>query len=816
MRGIVQDLRYAVRTLRRTPGFTAAAIAALALGIGAATAVWSVVQAVLLAPLPFPAADRLALVWSRSDEAPETWLSLPEIEDLRRGTAFAGVAALRDWTFNLTGGGEPEEVAAAAVSADLFPLLGVAPALGRAFLPEEDRAGAGRVALLSDELWRRRFAADPAVLGRRLDLDGEGHTVVGVLPAGFRIPPPSSVFPARVDVWVPLDPVLFDPVLRRRDVHHLHALGRLAAGATVEGARAEVAALGRRLAREHPEAYAAPGWGLAVEPLREQVVRGARPALLLLSGAVALLLLLVCANVAHLILARNATRAREIAVRAALGAGRGRLARQLLTESLALALAGGALGVLLASAAVDLLAAHGPGDLPRLGEAAVDGRVLAFALAASLATAAIFGLGPALRGAALSGAGSAGSAGDGLRAAGRGVSAGPRIARARDLLAVSQIALALVLLAGSGLLAKSFLALRAAPSGFAPAGVLTLRLSLPATRYPGAGDRPAFFAELERRLAALPGVRAAGAVSHLPLSGTVLGSGFVAEGGPAAGTEVAADLRGTTPGYFAAMGIPLVRGRGFRDADGPEAPPVAVVDETLAGRLWPGEDPVGKRLRWIRSDVPLQVVGVARSVRHVGLGVPPEPTVYRPYAQYARATALFVAVRGNGSAESLAEEVRAAVRALDPGQPVADLRGMESRVEESLGRPRFQALLLGGFAAAALLLAAVGLYGVISYSVAQRTHEIGVRMALGATPGTVRRMVVGRGAAITAAGLAAGLLLALGLARLLAGLLYGVAATDPATYAAVVLLLGAVALLATWLPARRATRVDPLAALNAE
>ncbi len=797
------DFRLAARTLARSPGFTAAAILALALGIGASTTVFAVVEAVLLRPLPVPAAARLALVWNRSASAAEGWLSRPELEDLRRAsTTFRGFAGLRDERFALTGGAEPEEVEAAAASAELFPLAGVAPALGRSFLPAEDRRGAPRVALLSYDLWRRRFGGDPRILGRAVILDGVGHTVVGVLPAGFRILPPSSVFPRRVDLWVPLEPALSTELLRRRDVHHLHVLGRLRPGISPAAAQADLDGISRRLRREHPELYGEPGWHLAAVPLREQVVRGARPVLLLLSAAVAVLLSIACANVANLLLARNASRGREMAIRAALGAGRGRLAAQLLAESLLLGLAGALGGMLLADAALGLLRRAGPAGLPRLEEAALDPGVLAFALAGGLLTTLLFGLAPAL---------SAAGADAIATGAGRGATGGPAIRRGRRLLAATQIALALVLLSATGLLVESLLRLGEAPLGFAPGSALAMRLALSPDRHPAPRDRAAFVDELTVRVAALPGVAAAGAVTQLPLSGAYLASGFAAADRP--DRELAADLRGATPGYFAALGIPLLRGRTFGAADRAGAPPVALIDATLARRLWPGRDPVGQRLLWVRGGPPIEVIGVVGAVEHYGPGMPPRETVYRPYAQYANASAIYLVARGTGAVPAA---VREEIHRLDPEQPVADVRGMDERVGEALGEPRLRALLLGAFAAIALGLAWIGIHGVIAFGVARRRREIAIRMALGARRADVLAMVVGEGLSTALAGVAAGAALSQPAERALGRFLYGVAPGDPAIFAAGALLLAAAALVAGYLPARRAAAVDPASALEVE
>ena len=803
-----QDLRYAVRGLARAPGFALVAVLTLALGIGAATAVFSVVNAVLLRPLPFPDADRLHLVWSRSEDSPESWLSHPEWMDLReRSTSFTDLAVLRDFSFAVTGEQEAEQVAALAVSANLFRTLGVRPLLGRAFSSQEDRTGAGRVAILSHGFWQRRFGGDPGVLGRAIMLDGEPHTVIGVLHPSFRLLPPSSVFPSDASVLVPLEPMLGTGHLRDRDVRHLHVIGRLRPHVPPDQAQMEVQRIAGEMRREHSGVYAAPDWGLRVVGYQDHVVRGARAALWIVFGAVGFLLLLAAVNVANLLLARHAGQTREIAVRGALGASRGRLLRLRLLESGLLALLSGVAGVLVAEYGVEVLRAIGPANLPRLDEASVDARVLGFALLAAAGSALAFGLIPALHTLRS-------NPGDVLRGSSRATLFGPQHTRTRRALVVSQLALAVMLLVGTGLLLRSMARLRGVPTGFQPAQVLTVQLAPAESRYPGGAERSALVMEVERRLASLPGVRSVGAVTQLPLSGASLGSGFFPEG--EATREFSADLRGVSPDYLGAMGIRLLRGRAFTDADGRDSPWVAIVDETFADRLWPGQNPIGKRLRWKRAEQMIEVVGVAAAVRHTGLADAPVETVYRPYAQYSPATPVFFALRTDGDPNVLAAAVRREIRAVDPDQPVAELRTMEERVQGALGQPRFYTLLMSASAGVALLLAVVGLYGVIAFGVAQRTHEIGVRTALGAARSDVLRLVLGEGLAISLLGVGFGLIAALGGARLLRGLLFQVHPSDPWVFTTVPLLLVGVAVVASYLPARRAAQVDPATALRSE
>jgi predicted permease len=805
---LLQDLRYGGRVLRRTPVFTAVAVGVLALGIGASTAVFGLVRSVLLRPLALPESEGLMLVWTRSDEKPqEGWLSYPEFQDLQASAGSLGeVAALRDLRFNATGLDRPEAVEALAVSSGLFPMLRARPEIGRTFGPEDDRPGAPRVVLLGHGFWRRSFGGDPGVVGRSLMLDGESYEIAGVLPRDFALPAPSPVFPRRVDVWIPLEPTLAG-FLRERDVHHLHVLARLRGGATAAQVRADVAALGRRLLREHPGAYREPGWGMAAVPYHEHVVRGIRPALAILLGASVLLLLIVCANVASLLLARNAGRMRELTVRAALGAGRARLLQQLLAESLLLALAGGAGGAALAVVLVKAVRALGPEELPRLAEVSADGQVLAFAVLASAGATLLCGALPAAFAAR-------GAPGGVLGGGGR--SATPGRSRARGVLVAAEVALALALLVSTGLLARSFLRLRDTPAGFHAGSVLSFRLSLAGERYGSGEERSRFLDRATARIEELPGVRSAGAVTHLPLSGAYLGSGFSREDRPGPEDEVPADLRGVSPGYFAAMGITLVAGRAFGRADDARAPPVAIVDETLARRLWPGESAVGRRLRWIRSDEPLTVVGVVRGVRHAEIAEAPRETVYRPYPQYAGARTVYVAVRGSTGAASLAGPAAAALRRLDPDLPLSDVRTMRERVDRSMGRMRFSLLLVGLFGGAALLLAALGVYGVVAYTVSQRTREIGLRVALGARTSGVLWLVLRQGMAPALGGVAAGTLLSLATGHALSGLLYAVRPTDLAVHLTAPAVLAAAAAMASLGPAWRAARVDPTVALRAD
>ncbi len=808
MRSIGRDLRYGARLLRRSPGFTVVALAALALGIGATTAIFSVVDAVLLKPLPFRDAGRLVVIWEdNAAVARETVFAAPwNFQEWRKqAQALQEAAAIQDLHVNLTAGPngpiEPEEVLAERASAGLFPLLGVSPVLGRVFSPDEDRPGHADFVLLSHRLWQRRFGGDAAIAGKQIRLDDRTYAILGVLPAGF------SVLEPEADVWLPL---ALDPGdARAAGLRYLEVIARLRPEAGIARARSEMDIIGARLAAANPGLDK--GWKPVLVPLREELAGHVERALLTLLAAVGFLLLMACANVANLLLARGASRRKEVAIRAAMGASRGRIVAQLLSESLLLALGGGALGIALARGAVALLARFGPAEIPRLAQAAVDARLLAFALAASLAAGILFGLAPAIQ-----------ASETGWKAAlaegGRGGTAGSRSRKVRDALVVFEMALAVVVLIGGGLLMRSFVRLRAADPGFQPSGLLTFRLPLTGGRNASHSRRVAFFQEVEERIAALPGVSAVGAVNALPLQGVGVGTTFAVEGRPAPPQDQRplALLRTASPAYFRAMGIPLLAGRAFAASDTAEAPPVVIVNRTLATRFWPGENPIGGRLTVDAiSGRVAEVAGVVADVKPQGLEGEDWPAIYNPYAQ-ASAPAMTVVARFAGSAAPLAAAAQRVVHAIDPSQPVADVRTMEDVLGRAVAGPRFHAALLGIFALVAFVLAAVGLYGVIAYDVSQRTHEIGIRAALGAQPWAVLRLILGEGARLAACGIALGMASAFALTRLMASLLYEVKPTDAWTFAAVPLLLGSVALLASYIPARRAMTLDPVAALRHE
>ncbi len=812
MKSLARDLRHGVRLLWKAPGFSAVALVALALGMGATTTIFSVVDAVLLKPLPFRDPQRLLVLWERNPAqnlkemfvAPGNFL-----EWQKQSRALESLAAIQDVSINLTGGPnghiDPEELRAERVSASLFPLLGVQPVVGRAFLSEEDQPGRTNCALLSHALWQRRFGGELSIAGKAIRLRDRSYTVVGVLPAGF------SVLGSPVDVWIPLG---LDPHdARTAGMHFLTVIGRLKPGVEMDRARTEMDLIGDRLEQANPALDR--GWRPSLLPLREELVGHVQQALLVLMAAVGFLLLMACVNVANLLLARGATRQKEIAIRAALGAGRGRIVAQLLSESVLLALAGGALGMALARGVVALVARLGPASIPRLAEASIDVRLFLFALGVSVATGILFGIAPAMQssGADLNTA---------LTEGGRGGTAGRSGRLVRNALVVAEVALAVVVLIGAGLLMRSFVRLRSADPGFQPSGLLTLRVPLAGGRNAAPDRRIAFFQQVADRVAALPGVRAVGAVSGLPLTGLGGGSAFAVDGRPAPAPEQRPIglLRSVHSAYFRAMGIPLLAGRVLADSDTSQAPPVVVVNQTLARRFWPQGNPLGGRLVVDANNGRVaEIVGVVGDVKPERIESEDWPTIYCPYQQAPSATMVMV-VRAAGPKGapplSLASAVERAVHQLDPDQPVADARSMEDVVDEAIAGARFNTVLLGVFALIAFLLAAVGIYGVISCDVSERTHEIGIRVALGAQPGDVLKLVIGQGARLAGYGIAAGLAAAFALTRLMAAMLYGVKATDAYTFAAIPVLLGAVALAASYLPTRRALALDPVTALRHE
>jgi putative ABC transport system permease protein len=810
---LLHDLRYGARMLLKTPAFTFVAVLALALGIGANTAIFSVVNAVLLRPLPYADPDRLVLLWQYTSRLPDLdrmFVSYPDYLDWRdQNQAFEHLAVFRDGGANLTGGDGPERIQVAEASASIFPILGVPPLIGRGFLPEEDQPGAGRTAVISHGLWQRRFGSDPGMVGQAVTLDGEAYTVVGVMPPGFRFPEQTPP----IDLWVPVGLNAASRSFTSRGNHPgLLAIGLLKPGVTFAQAQEDMAGVTRRLAEQYPNTN---GDTVArMTTLTEEVVGDVRPALLVLLGGIGFVLLIACANVANLLLARALGRQREIAIRAALGASRARIICQLLTESAVLAAMGGAAGLVVALWGVDVLVAVSPESIPRLRETGVDASVLVFTLAVSLLTGLVFGLVPALQV-------SRPDLSDALKEGSRSATDGLRRNRVRSTLVVTELALALVLLAGAGLMMRSFARLLDVDPGFNPEGILAAGVPLPSVKYPEDVQRVAFFERVRERVRELPGVVAASVVSEPPISGGAWQTGYAVEGReqPQGTLPLFTDVVVVSPDYFRAVGIPVRAGREFASRDGAGAPAVALIDETMARKIFPGEDPLGKRLS-IDADeegnpVWLEIVGIVGHVKHYGLDRDARTQIYLPHAQMPLLDMTIVA-RTKGDPAALAQAVRGEVLAVDADQPLSYLSPMSEFVADSLAQRRFSMVLLGIFAVVALLLSAVGIYGVMAYSVTQRTHEIGIRMALGAERGDVTRLIVRHGMAVAFVGIAAGAGAAFALSRFISGLLFEVSPTDPATFAGVAALLVGVAFLACYLPARRAARIDPMVALRHE
>ena len=803
---LLQDIRYGIRMMLKSPGFTLIAVLALALGIGANTAIFSVVNGVLLRSLPFPEAERL--VWldgvNQTSGITESSLSMPDYLDWRSQTdAFESMAATIDGSAILSGeDGEPERVPRSAVTASFFQTIGITPMQGRALSPEDERTGSDPVAVLSYGLWQRRFGANPNIIGNKLTISGRNVTVVGVMPAGFD-------YPANAQVWSPLK---LDASDERRDNRYLQVLARLKPTITLDQAQAQIDTVSSRLGQQYPETNK--GWSARLTDLQEWTTRAIRTSLLLLLGAVGFVLLIACANVANLLLARAAARRKEIALRTALGAGRLRLIRQLLTESLLLACLGGAVGLGLSLFLTDLLIAISPADVPRLNEIGLDARVLCFTLGVVCLVGLLFGLAPALQA-------SKSDLNDALKEGGRSSTEGRGRNNIRALLVVSEIALSLLLLIGAGLLIKSFVLLRDVNPGFDAENVLTMRIGLPAVRYAETKQKANFFRELTERVNALPGVEAAGATVSLPLGGSnfSVGRSFIREGRALASENSQdTDYFVATPDYFNAMRIPVKAGRAFTNQDTIETQQVVVINETLARRVFSGEDPIGKRLTvWRDEKFAREIVGIVGDVKSNRLDTDTGSQIYVPYAQDATWGALSLAVRTKGEPERLSlAGVREAVRAIDKNLPAYDIKTMNGSALASVANNRLVMLLFGVFAMFALLLASIGIYGIIAYSVAQRTHEIGIRIALGAQRADVLRLVVGQGMRLVVLGIGLGLIGAFIVTRTLASLLYGVSATDPLVYAGIAMLLTTIALLACYIPARRATRVNPMVALRYE
>ena len=817
MSTLLHDLRYALRSLRRTPGFTFAAVAALALGIGATTTIFTVVNGVLLRPLDYAAPDRLVNIWNDLGQGAQ---SLPAVSPLdfrdyqRRSRTVESFAAATEADVanlrgNLTGDGEPERVSLVAVTANFFPLLGVAPSAGRQFLEAEEVLNGPHVVMLSHRLWQRRYGGDPSLVGRTIQIDGVAHEVVGVLPPDFRLQLPKEAFQVKdADMWVPIQFDYGQPL--PRNLTFFTVFGRLRPGVTYDQAQAEMDMIAGQFRAEFKE-HAASNLRIRAVPLHQDVVKHARPALVILLGAVGLVLLIACANVANLLLVRGTTRSAEFALRTALGASRRAMIRQVLTESLVLAAAGGALGMTLTVFALSLLRSLHPANLPRLADVRLDGTVLLFTIAVCATTAVLFGLVPAVRAAATDPQAH-------LKSGGRGGSGGDR-RRARNLLIGAEVALSVVLLVGAGLLIRSFVALQRVNPGFDPSDVLTFELSLPSGTYQGGAPRRAFFREMKSRLEALPGVKAVGLVSQLPLTGSGPLSPFAYNEETARNFEsVTADGRNVSATYFQAMNARLLAGRTFTDGDSVGTPAVIIVDESLAKLAWPGQNPIGKQLQLQPTGTPnafAEVVGVVEHMRQHDLTRDVLHQIYFPIGQ-GTPWVMTVVVEAAVDPAGLAGPVRSTIAEMDPDLPVSRLMPMGVLVSEGMAQARFSLVLMSALGGIALLLTAVGVFGVISYSVSQRTREFGIRLALGEDPSRTRRSVVASGMRLVLASIGIGLVGALAIGRLISGLLYQVPPADPVTFATIALLLATVALFACYVPARRATRVDPALTLRSE
>ncbi len=811
MASFLQDARYAVRVLTKSPAFTAVAVLTLAVGIGANTSIFSVANALLLRPLPYAEPDRLVLLTAEKKVTgvrggPLTFPRFTFIQQQNR--SFASTAAFTNEEFNLSGRGDPEQVPSARVSWSFFDTLGVPPALGRSFRPEEDQPGGDPVVLISHALWTRLFDRNPAAVGQHLTLDARDYTIIGVLPADFRF----GFFGTTVDIVAPrvFDLNIITPQQVRGGAGFLSIVARLKQGVAIAQAQAEVNALSAAYRAANPTLPDAdPEMTVAVGNLRDELVINIRPAVLMLFGAVSVVLLIACANVASLLLSRALGRRREIAVRTAMGASRGELVRQLLTESVMLAMLGGALGVILSSWGTPVLASMAQNTLPRAAEIRTSGSVLGFTLVVSMVAGILFGLAPALEI-------SRPDLNSDLRSEGRGNTSGRRRNSLRGLLVVAQVALSLLLLIGAGLLIRNFVQLRTAAPGFDPGHLLAMRISLPPARYPAAAKMTAFYDQLATSVRTVPGVVAAAESSALPVN-PIRFSPSLPEGQPQVPLmqRPMFNIQTVSPGYVETMRVPLLRGREFTAADDAAAPRVLMVNETVARRFWPRENPIGKHILVGRATAPSEVVGVIGDMRNVGVAADVQPEIYLPFAQLPWPTMNLV-VRTAGDPRSVAGAVRSRVSALDPDLPVTSIQTMDEVLETAAAQPRFTTALLGALSTTALLLAIVGIYGVISYSVSERTKEMGIRIALGAARADILRLVLRQALILALAGIGIGLAASVALTRLLAGMLYRVSTTDPITFAAGSLLFAAIALLASYIPARRATRVDPMVALRYE
>lgn len=802
-----QDLRYGFRMLIKNPGFTLVAVLAIALGIGANTTMFSTVNALLLRPFSFDHQDRLMMIWERVPEAGFRRGSVApgNFADWRdQSRSFDAVAAVHKRAFNLTEGDHPERVSGARVSPEFFAALSVKPMRGRVFTNEEGQMGREQVALVKESLWERRYASDPNLVGRQIMVDGRSFTVVGILPKDFNFPVNGS------ELWTPL---AFDAKEQgQRAGHYLEVVARLKTGVTREQAQSELESIAQRAEQQFPDTNT--GRSAFVEGLNESYTRGSRMYLNVLMGAVVFVLLIACANVANLLLVRSTSRQKEIAVRMALGGSRWRLIRQLLTESIVLALIGGGLGLLFSVWGIEFIKGGIPPGftryIPGWEKMQLDSSVMLFTLVVTVLTGAVFGLAPALQATRL-------NLNESLKESGKGASSGASRNRLRSLLVISEVALSLVLLVGAGLMIRSFVQLMRSDLGVNASNVLTMELSIPRLKYPEEQHRINFYQELVGRVRNLPGVTEAAAVNFVPMGRSSSSVNFRVDGQapPLKGKEPLADYRVVTPGYFGAMGTPVRQGRVFTDQDKKGSPLVVIISEQLAQRHFPAGDALGRRLIISEEEGPLEIVGIAADVKDDDLSEEPEMTAYRPFMQEPWWSMALVA-RTSSEPTQFAQAIRNEVRAVDSEQPVYNIKTMEQVVEESISAKRLAMLMLGFFAFGALLLAAIGIYAVMSYSVTSRSHEIGIRMALGAQPDDILRLIIRQGLALTLIGVVLGLAGAFALTRAMTEILYGVEATDPLTFGGISLLLSLVAFAACYIPARRATRVDPMIALRYE
>jgi len=801
MDSFFKDIRYGVRSLVKRPGFTAVALITLALGIGANTAIFSLINAVLIRPLPFDQPERLVWAWGniRNGGNRASVSPLDYLDYRAQNNTFEQFAAMLSFaaSANLTGDGEPERLVARATTGNFFQALGVAPSRGRAFTLENEKPGNDQVAVISYDFWQKRFGGDTGLIDKKIILDGKTFTVVGVMGREFD-------FPAGTQLWIPLN---FDttPGLKQRRAHFLRPIGRLKAGVTLAQAQADTDAVARRLEASYPDTDT--GWNLRMVPLREQIVGNLRPTLFILLGAVGLVLLIACANVANLLMAHAAARWREIAVRSALGASRWRIARQMITESVLLAQAGGTLGALLAIWGVELLVSISGDNIPSTAHVKIDPTVLAFTLLLSMVTGILFGVAPTLRALKM-------NLSDSLKEGGRAASEGVGRNRVRSLLVVFECALSVVLLIGAGLLIRSLVRLHNTDPGFEAQNVLTMRLDLPPKKYDTPEKIANFWEQFETRVAALPGVESVGMVSELPLSGQPNDMPYTVEGRAPGDPNQAFDhdYRRINTNYFRAFGIPFRRGRNFTPQEVRSGAKVLIISESLARQVFPNEEPLGKRLVMSFGNQSFEIVGIAGDVRHRALESDPFPAMYMPSFEAGSN----LVIKTHGDDQKLSGAVRRELQALDPNQPVGTIRTMEQWIKISSAAPRYRTTLFALFAGLALLLSAVGIYGVMSYSVGQRTHEIGIRMALGAKQIDVLKLVIRQGMGLVALGVIIGLVGAFALTRIISTLLFGVSTKDPMTFVSVAGILAAVALVACYIPAWRATRVDPLVALRYE